>query len=68
MVSKALAVLAAAAGTALAVTPAGFMPQAEESLIVNFNGRMAMNGMVLSKQGKLRSRSRLKLWNPLRKS
>lgn len=51
MYSPSLVLLAIVAG-ALARTPAGFEPSSNTQLIVEYNNIAAMNGMMISKEGK----------------
>jgi hypothetical protein len=56
MVSKCLAALVAAT-TVLARTPAGFTPSSETDLVVEYNGFAPLNGVVVSRSGKLKTPS-----------
>lgn len=56
MKAQALAILAAAS-VANAATPAGFQPASQTQLFVSFGGLTALNGQVITKEGKVPDRT-----------
>lgn len=53
MLSQSFALLAGAATLALAATPSGFQPASDTQLFVEFGNIRALNGALVSKEGKL---------------
>ena len=51
MALKSLSLLSALASVALALTPQGFVPASQNSLVVAFGSQIGLDGAELSKEG-----------------